>query len=144
MAPREGVASEENAVKYMLLMMTTDIGHPPITEWDPVDVKAHIEFMRDFSQSLVDSGELASAEGLAMPDEARIVTARDGAAPAITDGPFPESKEFLAGYWIVDVDGLDRALEIAAAASASPGPAGVTLNHPIEVRQVMSGPDLDA
>ncbi|MGH3761246.1 YciI family protein [Actinophytocola sp.] len=127
----------------MLLMNTTDIGHPPITQWDPVDVKAHIEFMREFTQGLVESGELVSAEGLAMPDQAKIVTARDGAEPAITDGPFPESKEFLAGYWIVDVDGTDRALEIAAAASASPGPGGVTLKLPIEVRQVMSGPDVE-
>ena len=130
-------------MKYMLLMMTTDIGHPPITQWDPVDVKAHIEFMREFSQSLVTSGELVDGQGLAMPDHAKIVTARDGATPAVTDGPFPESKEFLAGYWIVDVDSPDRALEIAAEASASPGPHGVKLNHPIEVRQVMSGPDGD-
>jgi hypothetical protein len=127
----------------MLLMMTTDIGHPPITEWDPADVKAHIEFMGEFGQSLVDSGELVTAEGLAMPDAAKIVRAQDGAAPVVTDGPFPESKEFLAGYWIVDVDSPDRAVEIAAAASASPGPGGVTLNHPIEVRQVMAGPDGD-
>jgi hypothetical protein len=130
-------------VKYMLLMNTTDIGHPPITEWDPADVKAHIEFMREFSQGLVDSGELVTAEGLALPDAAKIVRARDGAEPVVTDGPFPEAKEFLAGYWIVDVDGPDRAVEIAAAASASPGPGGVTLNHPIEVRQVMAGPDGD-
>ena len=127
-------------MKYMLLMNTTDIGHPPITEWDPVDVKAHIEFMREFTEGLVTSGEFVSGAGLAMPDEARIVTARDGAAPAVTDGPFPESKEFLAGYWIVDCDGLDRAFEIAAEASASPGPGGITLNHPIEVREVMSAP----
>lgn len=127
-------------MKYMLLMNTTDNGHPPITEWEPADVKAHIEFMREFTEGLVESGEFVSGEGLAMPDEAKIVTARDGAEPAITDGPFPESKEFLAGYWIVDCDGLDRALEIAAEASASPGPGGCTLNHPIEVRQVLSAP----
>jgi hypothetical protein len=130
-------------VKYMLLMNTTDNGHPPITEWDPADVKTHIEFMREFAKSLVDSGELVTAEGLAMPDAAKIVRARDDASPAITDGPFPESKEFLAGYWIVDVDSPDRAVEVAAAASASPGPGGVKLNHPIEVRQVMSAPDVD-
>ena len=68
-------------MKYMLLMNTTDIGQPPITEWDPVDVKAHIEFMRVFTEGLVTSGEFVSGEGLAMPDEARIVTARNGAAP---------------------------------------------------------------
>jgi hypothetical protein len=130
-------------VKYMLLMMTTDNGHPPITEWDPADVQAHIEFMHTFGQSLVNSGELVEAQGLALPDEARIVTARDGGPAAVTDGPFPESKEFLAGYWIVDVDSLERALEIAAEGSASPGPNGVKLNHPIEVRQIMDAPSGD-
>ncbi|HEX2133103.1 MAG TPA: YciI family protein [Actinophytocola sp.] len=124
----------------MLLMMTTDIGQPPITEWEPADVRAHIEFMAKFTQDLVSSGELVDGQGLALPDEARIVTARDGGPATVTDGPFPESKEFLAGYWIVDVDGLDRALEIAAEASASPGPGGIRLNHPIEVRQVMDAP----
>jgi hypothetical protein len=138
-----GVASEENTVKYMLLMTTAPTGHPPITEWEPADVKAHIEFMQDLGQGLVETGELVSGEGLAMPDDAKIVTARDGGAPAITDGPFPESKEFLAGYWIVDVDSAERAVEIAAGASASPGPRGVKLNQPIEVRQVMGAPDVD-
>lgn len=130
-------------MKYMLLMMTTDNGHPPITEWDPADVAAHIRFMDTFTRGLVDSGELVDGQGLAMPDEAKIVTARDDAPAAVTDGPFPESKEFLAGYWTVDVDSLDRALEIAAGASASPGPGGCTLNHPIEVRQIMDAPPGD-
>lgn len=130
-------------MKYMLLMMTTDNGRPPMTEWDPADVGAHIEFMHKFTQDLVNTGELAGAEGLAMPDQAVIVAARDDGPAAITDGPFPESKEFLAGYLIVDVDGPDRALEIAAGLSASPGPGGVRLNHPIEVRQVMSAPSGD-
>jgi hypothetical protein len=62
----------------------------------------------------------------------------------MTDGPFPESKEFLAGYWIVEVDTPERAYALAARASAAPGPGGVPLNMPIEVRQVMSGPPPDA
>ena len=64
---------------------------------------------------------------------------KDG-APAVTDGPFPEAKEFLAGYWIVEVDRAERAYEIAAKASTAPGPGGTPLIFPIEVRQVMSGP----
>jgi len=127
----------------MLLMMTTDIGHPPITEWAVEDVRAHVRFMHQFNENLVATGELAGGEGLAMPDEAKIVTARDDAPAAITDGPFPESKEFLAGYLIVDVESEERALEIAAAYSRSPGPDGITLNHPIEVRQVLSAPPFD-
>jgi hypothetical protein len=62
----------------------------------------------------------------------------------VTDGPFAEAKEFLAGFWIVDVDRPERAYEIAARASAAPGPGGAPLDMPIEVRQVMSGPPADA
>jgi hypothetical protein len=65
-------------------------------------------------------------------------------APAVTDGPFPESKEFLAGWWIVDVDRTERAYEIAAKVSAAPGPGGKPLLMPIEVRQVMSAPPVEA
>jgi hypothetical protein len=80
------------------------------------------------------------AEGLAAPGEAKIVRAGKNGVPAVTDGPFPESKEFLAGYWIVDVDKPQRAYEIAAKASSAPGPGGAPLIIPIEVRQVMSAP----
>ena len=78
-------------------------------------------------------------QGLTPPGEAKIVRAGENGMPAVTDGPFPESKEFLVGYWIVDVDSAERAYEIAARASAAPGPGGVPLNMPIEVRQVMAG-----
>jgi hypothetical protein len=69
---------------------------------------------------------------------ARIVRAAESGAPAVTDGPFPEAKEFLAGYWIVEVDRLERAYEIAAKASTAPGPDGAPLRTPIEVRRVMT------
>jgi hypothetical protein len=93
----------------------------------------------DFGKRLAASGELASAEGLSGPDQARCVRAGKDGEP-VTDGIFPETKEFLAGYWIVDVDSPDRAYAIAAEASAAPGPGGRPLNMAIEVRQVMSGP----
>ncbi len=83
------------------------------------------------------------AQGLAAPEEARIVRAGKGGAPEVTDGPFPEAKEFLAGFWIVDCESTERAYEIAARASAAPGQGGVPLNMPIEVRQVMSAPPVD-
>jgi hypothetical protein len=98
--------------------------------------------MMDFAKKLGQAGELVAAEGLAGPDQAKIVRAGKDAAP-ITDGIFPEAKEFLAGYWIVDVENPERAYAIAAAASAAPGPGGAPLNMPIEVRQVMSGPPED-
>jgi hypothetical protein len=82
---------------------------------------------------------LVSAEGLSFPDQARLVRAGKN-GEAITDGVFPESKEFLAGYWIVDVDTAERAYAIAARVSAAPGPNGEPLSMPIEVRPVMSAP----
>jgi hypothetical protein len=103
------------------------------------EIEAHIGFMITFSQKLTASGELVSAEGLDAPTQAKIVRAGKDGKP-ITDGVFPESKEFLAGYWIVDVASTERAYQIAAEASAAPGPGGKPLNMAIEVRQVMSGP----
>jgi hypothetical protein len=114
-----------------------------VLNWSPDDLKAHIGFMRDFNTKLTQSGELVGAEGLAAPAEARVVRAGKNGAPVVTDGPFPEAKEFLAGYWIVEVDRPERAYEIAGAASAAPGPGGAPLNMAIEVRQVMSAPPVD-
>jgi hypothetical protein len=114
---------------------------PPMTEWSPADVRAHIEFQQALNTELAELGELVDAQGLAGPDEARFVVSDGASAPVITDGPFPESKELLAGYRLVDVDSAARAIEIAARASAAPGPDGAPMRQPIEVRQVLSAPD---
>jgi hypothetical protein len=119
-------------------------GEYQISAWSPEDFKAHIDFMHRFNRELTDAGELVGAEGLTPPGQAKVVRAGRNGVPAVTDGPFPESKEFLAGYWIVDVATPERAYEIAAKASAAPGPGGVPLIIPIEVRQVMSAPLPDA
>ncbi len=129
-------------MKYMLMMNTPSGGPYQIANWPRQDIQAHIAFMVNFAKKLGASGELVAAEGLAGPDQARRVRAGADGKP-ITDGVFPESKEFLAGYWIVDVESPERAYEIAAQASAAPGPGGVPLNMAIEVRQVMSGPPPD-
>jgi hypothetical protein len=129
-------------MKYMLMMHTRGSGPSQIASWPPQDIKAHIAFMIAFAKRLAAAGELVGAEGLAGPDQARRVRAGASGEP-ITDGVFPEAKEFLAGYWIVDVDTPERADAIAAEASAAPGPGGVPLNMAIEVRQVMSGPPPD-
>lgn len=129
-------------MKYMLLMQFSgaQVDFPAIDTWAAEDIKAHIEFMRSVNEKAIHAGELVDAQGLAMPDQAKIVRAGDGPAPVVSDGPFPETKEFLAGYWIVDCETPERAVEIAAHVSAAPGPGGVPLNMPIEVRQVMSAP----
>ncbi|WP_436496762.1 YciI family protein [Actinokineospora sp. HUAS TT18] len=126
-------------MKFMLLMNYHVDGVEPITEWAPEDIKAHMEFQHSFGKKLTDSGELVDAQGLAWPDAAKKVVKKDGPA-VVTDGPFAEAKEFLAGYWTVDVESLERAVEIAAEASAAPGPQGRPLGQEILVREVMSAP----
>jgi hypothetical protein len=104
------------------------------------DIKAHIEFMIRVNAELAEAGELVDAQGLAMPDQVKIVRADERGAPVISDGPFAETKEFLAGYWIVDVETPARAFEIAAHISTAPGRGGVPMRFPVEVRQVMAAP----
>jgi hypothetical protein len=94
-----------------------------VAEWTPDELKAHIAFMMTLNADLSASGELAGAEGLAPPA-----------------GPFTETKEFLAGYWIVNVPSVERAYAIAARASSAPGRGGAPLNMAIEVREVMGAP----
>jgi len=126
-------------MKYMLMMHAPrGTGDWLINEWTPEEFTAHIDFMRNYNKDLTAAGEFVGAEGLSAPGEAKVVRAGKDGAP-ITDGPFPEAKEFLAGYWVVEVDGPERAYELAAKASAAPGRGGAPLNMPIEVRQVMSG-----
>jgi len=127
-------------MKFMMMMHAPrGTGDYQVNQWSPEDFKAHIGFMHQFNQELMASGEWVDAQGLASPGEAKLVRAGRGGAP-VTDGPFPESKEFLAGYWIVEVESAERAYQIAAKASAAPGPGGAPLNMGIEVRQVMSAP----
>ncbi len=126
-------------MKYILMMNCPKTGYDTFRAWPKSDIQAHIAFMHGLNKALREAGELVSNEGLAGPQEAKAVRAgRDGAP--VTDGVFPEAKEYLAGYWIVDVESPEQAYRIAARASAAPGPGGAPLNMPIEVRQVMSGP----
>jgi hypothetical protein len=126
-------------MKYMLMMNTPAGGPYQIMSWPEKDIKAHIAFMKSFARKLGQAGELIGAEGLAAPDQAKLVRAGKDAKP-VTDGVFPESKEFLAGFWIVEVDSAERAYAIAAEASMAPGVGGEPLHLAIEVRQVMSAP----
>jgi hypothetical protein len=128
----------EREMKYMLMMNTMRTGRG-VPEWPKRDLQAHIAFMIAFNRELHERGELVSTEGLSFPDQAKLVGAgKDGTS--ITDGVFPESKEFLAAFWIIDVESPERAYVIGARISAAPGPGDSPLNIPIEVRPVMSGP----
>ncbi|MCP3063482.1 YciI family protein [Myxococcus sp. K38C18041901] len=126
-------------MKYMLMMNHAGQGPYAMMSWPQEDIRAHIAFMVSFAKKLSSTGELLAAEGLAGPDQARLVKAGADGKP-ITDGVFPESKEFLVGYWMVEVDSPERAHAIAAEASTAPGLGGKPMNMNIEVRQVMSGP----
>ena len=131
-------------MRYMLLMNYAAPSHTPdmrpMSEWTPEAVEGLISFMHDFNEKLHANGELVGAEGLAGPEAAKIVWSKGEGAPVVTDGPFAESKELLAGYWIVDVESTERAIEIAAQASAQPGPDGKPIGVEIEVREIMGAP----
>ena len=127
-------------MKYMLMMHAPrGTGEYQVSDWKPEEFQAHIAFMHDLNRELAQAGELAGAEGLAAPGEARLVRGGASGEP-VTDGPFAETKEFLAGFWMVQVDSAERAYEIAAKVSMAPGPGGKPLHIPVEVRQVMSAP----
>jgi hypothetical protein len=108
----------------------------PMEEWEPEEVTAHLDYYKALGKELVESGERLQSEVLAGPDLAKIVTS-DGTETLVTDGPFQEFKEWLAGFQVVDVESEERAIEIAARLSAVPGPGGVATQQPIQVRRVM-------
>jgi hypothetical protein len=127
-------------MKFILMMNAPrGTGDWDIFNWKPEEIKAHVAYWNSLNAELREAGELVAIEALAKPADAKRVRAGKGALP-VTDGVFPETKEFLAGYWIVDVESAERAYAIAGKASAAPGPGGTPLIIPIEVRQVMTAP----
>jgi hypothetical protein len=124
-------------MKYILLMSGTKQGVDAYKAWSEKDIQNHFAHLTGIRNDLSKSGEFVATEGLGMPQQAKVVRAAKDLTP-ITDGVFPEAKEFVLGYWIVDVDTPERAYEIAARLSGGPGPGGITLNMPIEVRQIMT------
>ena len=131
-------------MRFMLLQSYAVEGVEPMSTWAPEEIKAHIDFQHQLNEELTERGELVDGQGLAGPELAKIVTSEGPGATVVTDGPFAEAKEFLAGYRLVDVESPERAIEIAARTSAAPGPGGAPIRQPIEVREVMSAPSTDA
>ena len=126
-----------------MLHMNVPKGPYQMQGWSQDDIKRMVGFMNDLNRDLKAAGQLVMAEGLVSPDQARLVTAKGDGSPSVTDGPFAESKEFIAGFWIVDVRNEDEAYQIAARVSACPGPGGTPLNMPIEVRAAGGPPPTD-
>ncbi len=126
-------------MKFMV-QMNVKKGPYQMEGWSQEDVKLMVGFMDELNADLKKAGKLVAAEGLVSPEEARLVTANDDGSPSVTDGPFAESKEFIAGFWIIEVKSADEAYRMAARVSACPGPGGKPLNMPVEVRQVGQAP----
>jgi hypothetical protein len=124
-------------MKYILMMNGKRSDFEGYSRWSKEDLQANVAFMREFSKELKDSGVFVASEGLGWPNEARLVRAGSKGEP-ITDGVFPESKEFLAGYWIVDVESPEQAYAIAARLSHAPGAGQEMGSMGVEVRQVLS------
>ncbi len=126
-------------MKYILLMSGTKAGVDSYHAWPQRDVDAHMDVLRNINQELSQSGEFVTTQGLTGPQEAKVVRGETKGLP-VTDGVFPESKEFLLGYWIIDVESPERAYAIAARISTAPGPGGRATNMPIEVRRLAGPP----
>jgi hypothetical protein len=124
-------------MKYILLMNSMRVGAQGLESWSDEDAAAHIAYWTALNTDLANRGEFVGVEVLTGPGQAVEVRAGQDGLP-ITDGVFPETKEILAGFWVVDVETPERAYAIAAQASAAPGQGGVPLNMPIEVRQIMT------
>lgn len=124
-------------MKYILLMTGTKAGVERYLAWTQKDREAHMAVLQSIGKELTASGEFVATQPLAPPQEAKMVRGEREGMPA-TDGVFPESKEFLLGYWIVDVATPERAYAIAGRISAAPGPGGVPTNMPIEIRRFAS------
>ena len=130
--------------KYLLTVdYNGGVIETPMTEWAPEDFKAHMDYYEALNKALTDSGELIDGQALTGPELAKIVTSDGATAPVVTDGPFAEFKEMLAGYQLVDVESEERAIEIAARVSRVPGPGGVPQQQPIGVRRVMDASDFE-
>ena len=128
--------------KYLLLKHYRGAPAPtndvPMDRWTPQEFSAHVQYMQDFEQRLRQSGEFVSGEGLSM-DGCWVRYDGEG-RPPVTDGPFAETKDLIAGWMVIDVDSYDRAIELAGELSAEPGAGGEPIGKWLELRPVMEAP----
>ena len=105
---------------------------PPMDQWTPEEVDAHVQFMRDFAARLEETGELVDVQALA--SGGTFVRYDGEGRPPVTDGPFAETKDLIAGWYVIDVESWDRAVQLAGELSAAPGPGGKPIHEWLEVR----------
>ncbi|MFD4240950.1 YciI family protein [Streptomyces sp. NPDC058525] len=127
-------------MKYMIQM------NVPLAEWDAImssyskdDMEAMFAHMNALNEDLTSNGEWVEGQGLGGPSQVKTVRAGSDGRPQVTEGP-GQAGHILAGYWVVDVKSEERALEIAARASACPGPGGVPGSDPVEVHPIAEDP----
>jgi hypothetical protein len=110
----------------------------PMDQWTPAEVEAHIRYMNDFAVRLERTGEFVDGQALA-PDG--VWVRHDGKGrPPITDGPFTETKDLIAGWMVIDVESYERAIELAGELSAAPGAGGKPIHEWLEVRPFLAAP----
>jgi hypothetical protein len=126
--------------KYLLLKHYTggpaEPSFAPMDEWTPDEISAHMAFQHEVTRTLRESGEYVDAKALS-PEGAWVRYGGPDAAPVVTDGPFPETKELIAGWFMIDVESEQRAHEVAAYVSSAPGKGGQPIHEWLEVRPVM-------
>ena len=131
--------------KYLLLKhyrgAPAPVNDVPMDEWAPEEVSAHMQFMADFGDRLESTGELVDAQALS--PEGTFVRYDGEGRPPVTDGPFPETKDLIAGWYVIDVDSYERAVELAGALSAAPGAGGKPIHEWLEVRPFLTVPSND-
>jgi hypothetical protein len=132
-------------MKYMLMLLGKQADYDAMSgrptegpAWTEADLKVMFDHMEAINNDLAESGELVDAQGLSEPSQAKLVTATKDGVPVVTDGPYGETEEVLAGYWVVDCESIERATEIAARAYRCPLPEGAP-NYPVVV-QPIQGP----
>jgi hypothetical protein len=128
--------------KYLLLKHYRGAPEPannvPMDQWTPEEISDHVQYMRDFAARLRSTGEYVDGQALA-PEGEWVRYDGDG-RPPVTDGPFAETKDLIAGWMIIDVESRDRAVELAGELSAAPGSGGKPIHEWLEVRPFMSEP----
>ena len=126
--------------KYLLLKhyrgAPAPVNDVPMDQWAPEEVDAHIQYMRDFAARLEETGEFVDGQALS-PEGAWVRYDGEG-RPPVTDGPFAETKDLIAGWMIIDVESWDRAVQLAGELSAAPGASGEPIHEWLEVRPFLS------
>jgi hypothetical protein len=133
-------------MKYMMMVLGTQAEYEGMggraaedaPAWGEDDLKAMFAFMQSLNDDLAESGELVDGQGLAAPGQARHVTLAPDGQPVVTDGPYGETKEVLAGYWVLDCESLERVTEIAARVARCPAPEG-SVQRPVVIRPIQDG-----